>query len=305
VGGHLAETLLLRDEYELHGLSRRGVYPEEWAHLRGKVTLHTHDLVESPGLPEMLASIRPDWIVHLAGYAHAGRSHQEPDAAWRGNLDATRHLLDAVKKWAGKPRILTVSTGLIYGNARGLCDESRPLLPTSPYAASKAAADLAAYQYSAADGLDIVRARPFNHIGPRQTADYAIPRFASQLAAIERGLQPPVLETYNLSAFRDLSDVRDIVRAYILLLKKGRSGEAYNIGLGHCVRIGEALNRLLAMSSVKVEVRSHSEIRPPDTSDSRCDITRVKRETGWEPHIPLDKTLRDTLDYWRAAVQQL
>ena len=184
VGGHLIEALLGQAGFELHGLSRRGTFPEEWAHLAGKVTLHAHDLSNPAGLPELFADIRPDWIFHLAGYAHAGRSHEEPDAAWRGNLDGTRRCFDAVKKWGGKPRILSVSSGLIYGNVRGLCDESRPLLPASPYAASKAAADLAGFQYFVSDGLDIVRARPFNHIGPRQTADYAIPRFASQLAAI-------------------------------------------------------------------------------------------------------------------------
>jgi GDP-4-dehydro-6-deoxy-D-mannose reductase len=296
--------MLDRGGFDLHGLSRRGAWPEEWSHLSEKFPLVQHDLAESPDLPEKLAAIRPDWIVHLAGFANAGESYRQPEAAWRGNLDATRRLLDGVKKWGGKPRILVVSTGLIYGNVRGLCDESRPLMPTSPYAASKAAADLAAYQHYASDGLDIVRARPFNHIGPRQTADYAIPRFASQIAAIEHGAQSSSLETGTLSAFRDLSDVRDIVRAYILLLKKGRAGEAYNLGLGHCVRIGEALNRLLAMSSAKVEVHSLSQFRPPDTSESRCDITKIKRETGWEPHIPLDKTLRDTLEYWRAVVQK-
>src|SRR5205823_2216843 len=141
------------------------------------VKLHAVDLGDRSAVERELTDVRPGWIVHLAGYAHAGHSYQEPDAAWAGNLDATRNLYEAIIRWGGSPRILFVSTGLIYGAAEQV-DEEAPLRPASPYAASKAAADLASGQYARHPGLDIVIARPFNHIGPRQSPDYAIPRFA-------------------------------------------------------------------------------------------------------------------------------
>jgi GDP-4-dehydro-6-deoxy-D-mannose reductase len=304
VGGHLDEALRARSGVELHGLSRRGAWPAEWTHLTDSVKLHARDLADPTGLAEFLAEIQPAWIFHPAGYAHAGRSHREPDAAWRGNLDATRRLYDAVILWDGTPRILAVSSGLVYGDVDGQCDESRPLRPASPYAASKAAADLASFQYAASPGLDIIRVRPFNHIGPRQSPDYAIPRFASQIAAIERDAQLAVVETGNLSASRDLTDVRDVVEAYILLMEKGRRGEVYNVGSGHLVRIGDVLDQLLAMSAIRVEVRQKRDSRPAEIAAPTCDAGKLRRETGWEPRIPLGQTLHDTLEYWRGVKER-
>src|SRR6266568_9550176 len=209
VGGHLAEALAARGGASLHGLSRGGAWPAELRHLERIVELRAADLGDRAAIERVLADVRPERIVHLAGYAHAGHSFQEPDAAWAGNLDATRNLYEALIRWGGSPRILFVSTGLVYGDAEGAVDEQAPLRPASPYAASKAAADLASGQYARQPGLDIVIARPFNHIGPRQSPDYAVARFASQVAAIERGRQPPVIETGDLDAARDVTDVRD------------------------------------------------------------------------------------------------
>src|SRR5207248_6421611 len=183
-------------------------------HLAGRLPLVDCDLCNGKHVEAVLRDVRPQAIYHLAGYASAGRSFAEPDAAWTGNLTATRSLYEAIIRWGGRPRILFVGSGQVYGEG-GSCEiaqnEEGVLRPSSPYAASKAAADLASYQYSRAPGLDIVRARPFNHVGPRQSADYAIANFARQVAAIARGLQPPVLETGNLESRRDLSDVRDVV----------------------------------------------------------------------------------------------
>src|SRR5262249_44383000 len=148
---------------------------------------------------------------------------------------ATRTLYDAVLRWGGRPRILAVSSGLIYGEPCGtdkVLDEESVLRPCSPYAASKAAADLASYQYAVSDKLDIIRARPFNHFGPRQAPDFAVANFSRQVAEILRGTRPPVLEIGDLSAERDLTDVRDIARAYLLLMEHGRRAEAYNIASG-------------------------------------------------------------------------
>jgi GDP-4-dehydro-6-deoxy-D-mannose reductase len=183
-----------------------------------------------------------------------------------------------------------------------LVDEECPLRPVSPYAASKAAADLASFQYSKAPGLDIVRVRPFNHIGPRQSAEYAVANFARQIAAIEKGRQSPLVETGDLSPRRDLTDVRDMAQAYVLLMEKGRSGEAYNAGSGVACSMQEVLDRLVALAHVRVEVRQKAQkMRATDTSALLADCTKLRRETGWAPRFSLEQTLADTLAFWRAS----
>jgi GDP-4-dehydro-6-deoxy-D-mannose reductase len=305
VGGHLAEALLSRGGAEVHGVSRLTDWPAEWSHLAGRVTLHAADLTDGPAVESVLRAARPEQIYHLAGYAHTGRSFREPDEAWAGNLTATRSLYDAVARWGGSPRILFVSSGLVYGDPEPpvpRCDERLPLRPASPYAASKAAADLASFQYTRHPGLAIVRVRPFNHIGPRQSPQYAVPNFARQIAAIERGRQPPVIETGDLRPRRDLTDVRDMVEAYRLLMARGTVGEVYNAGRGVAFPMQEVLDRLLARSAVRVEVRSKAaELRPAETAVACADSTRLQLETGWAPAYSLDQTLVDILDYWRSV----
>lgn len=307
VGGHLADALAAWRPVELHGFGRgAGQIANP---LPNSVAIQTHsaDLLNRDQVSRLLAGIQPNWIAHLAGYAHAGRSFQEPDAAWTGNLEATRSLYEAIRMWGGSPRILFVSTGLVYGDAEAgadACTESAPLRPASPYAASKAAADLASFQLSRTPGLDIVRVRPHNHIGPRQAPDYAIARFASQIAAIELGRQPPILETGDLDARRDLTDVRDMVRAHIRLLEVGVKGEAYNASSGREVRIGDALELLLKQARVPIQVKRRIDDRPAEPRICRLDSTKLARETGWRPLIPFEQTLRDTLEYWRQRETQ-
>jgi GDP-4-dehydro-6-deoxy-D-mannose reductase len=305
-GGHLAEALLARGGVELHGVSRHGEWPAEWRHLESRVGLRACDLGDGVSLQRLVADVRPEQIYHLAGYAHVGQSLQEPDAAWAGNLGSTRYLYDAVVRWGGRPRILFVGSGLIYGDpdtAEQAYDESCLLRPTTPYAASKAAADLLSYQVTRAPGLDVVRARPFNHIGPRQSARFAVAHFAEQVAAIEQGRQPPVLETGNLSPRRDLTDVRDTVQAYLLLMDRGRTGEAYNVGTGQTHSMQEMVERLTRLGRVRVEVRQRADLlRSTETPAVRADAGKLRRETGWAPRLPLERTLADMLDYWRAAL---
>jgi GDP-4-dehydro-6-deoxy-D-mannose reductase len=183
------------------------------------------------------------------------------------------------------------------------CIESTPLRPVSPYGASKAAADLQSYQVTHHPGLDVVRVRPFNQIGPRQSAQYAVGHFARQLAGIECGLAPARLETGNLDAQRDLTDVRDMVAAYQCVMERGRRGDVYNAGRGSAVRIGDVLNILRGMCSVPVEVvRQPDRMRPGDTGAIVADSGKLRTETGWRPQFDLERTLRDTLDYWRRRV---
>jgi GDP-4-dehydro-6-deoxy-D-mannose reductase len=302
-GGHLVEALLSRGEDRIVGISRKAVWPDEWRQLQGRVELRECDVGAQGTMTAILEDVRPERIYHLAGYAHVGRSFQEAEAAWEGNLTATRGLYEAVARWGGRPRILFVGSGLVYGEneaaARG-CEETSPLLPDNPYAASKAAADLASYQYTRHPGLDIVRARPFNHIGPRQSPQFAISSFARQLVAIERGRQAPVLETGNLRPQRDLTDVRDIVAAYLLLMEHGRTGEVYNVGSGQTHAMQTVLDRLAALSGVTVEVRQKASlVRATDLAVIRANADKLRRETGWSPRFALEQTLRDTLVYWR------
>lgn len=308
VGGHLVQALADNGADELHGFSRSTTWPVA-CDTSVKVTLHAVDLTgPTSAIAEALAAIRPQQIYHLAGYAKTGESFREPEAAWQGNLTATRHLYDAVVQCQLRPRILFVGSGLIYGDPERTdttCDENTPLKPANPYAASKAAADLVSYQYTRSPGLDIVRARPFNHIGARQSADYAIANFARQIAAIEAGEQIPVIETGDLSAGRDLADVRDVVQAYRLLMQRGRTGEAYNVATGRTHRIAEVLQRMVALAKVPMEIRQKVDPqRKGDTAVTRASIDKIHRELGWQPTYSLEDTLATILDDWRQRTTQ-
>jgi GDP-4-dehydro-6-deoxy-D-mannose reductase len=301
-GGHLAEALLARGE-EVVGVARHPAWPAAWRHLAGAAGLHGCDVGDVAAVEAVLREVRPERVYHLAGYAHVGRSFREADAAWAGNLGATRALYDAVARWGGRPRIVFVGSGQVYGDADvpgQTFDETCPLRPTSPYAASKAAADLVSYQVARAPGLDVVRARPFNHIGPAQAPGFAVADFCRQVAAISLGQALPVLETGNLEPRRDFTDVRDVVRAYVLLAECGRAGEAYNVGSGQTYAMQEVVDRLVAVSGVRVQVRQRADlVRAADTAAMRADAGKLRRETGWAPAFSLDQTLRDTLEYWK------
>jgi GDP-4-dehydro-6-deoxy-D-mannose reductase len=302
-GGHLAEALLDAGGASVVGTARRAEWPTDTRHLAGRVRLLPCDLCDRASLLAVLRDVQPEQVYHLAGYAHTGLSFREPDVAWAGNLTATRFLYDAIEAWGGRPRVLAVGSGLIYGDPERPDqphDEQSPLRPASPYASSKAAADLVSYQVTRAPGLDVVRVRPFNHIGPRQSPEFATAHFARQIAAIEQGLQPPLLETGDLSPRRDLTDVRDMVRAYMLLMERGRKGEAYNVGSGEAVTIRLVLDQLLALARLPVEVRQRAElVRPSETSVMRADTGKLRREIGWTPGYTLAQTLADILEYWR------
>lgn len=303
VSGHLAEALLTKGGVELFGTSRQSLRVHPLPSLAGRLTLRQCDLSDVGQTTELLREIQPERVFHLAGYANPSRSFNDAEAAWAGNLDATRVLYDAVVRWGGKPRILYVSSGLVYGNPEGpdqSWDESDLLRPASPYATSKAAADLMSYQYTMHPGLDIVRVRPFNHMGPRQSPDYAVAHFAQQIAAIEKSRQPPVLETGNLTALRDLTDVRDTVQAYILLIERGRTVEVYNVASGILHRMQNVLDKLLARARVKVEMRQDPRLlRSSSNVGSIGNADKLRQETGWRPCYTLDQSLADVLDYWR------
>ena len=303
VGGHLAELLAAEGGHTLYGLSRSGAWPAGLAHLAGQVELHAADVLDAAALDRVLAAARPDWVFHLAGYANTGKSFKEPDACWRDNLGGTQALYGAIRRSGLAPRVVFASTGLVYGDPDPPGEpvpESAELRPASPYAASKAAADLLSYQAFKSDGLHVVRARPFTQTGPRQAADYAIANFARQIAAAERGDMAPVIRTGDLSARRDYLDVRDVVAAFRLLVERGAPGEAYNVGRGRAVRIADALGMLVASAKVPVEVVSQADpARAGDTAVTMADPRKLRAATGWEARRTLESTLADVLAAWR------
>ena len=303
VGGHLTERLAAEGGHSIAGLSRTAVWPADLGHLTDRAALYAADLHDEIRLGEVLAEVRPEWVFHLAGYAKTGQSYLEPDECWKANLDGTRSLYHAIARSGLKPRILFASTGLVYGDpdaGQTDIDESAALKPASPYAASKAAADLLSYQATRTPGLDIVRIRLFNQIGPRQSAGYAIANFARQIAAIEAGHQPPILETGDLSAFRDLTDVRDMTAAIRAVIEFGATADVFNAGRGEVWRIDDVLARLVKLARVKLDVRAKTEPgRAAETTISRANPAKLRAVTGWFPQLPLDDTLAAILNHWR------
>ncbi|MCU0702505.1 MAG: GDP-mannose 4,6-dehydratase [Fimbriiglobus sp.] len=302
IGGHLTELLLAEGGHTVVGLSRSDRWPPQLAHL-SRVDLRATDLTDAPAVRAILEDVRPDWIFHLAGYANPTDSRKHPDDCFRDNLTATRTLYDSIAAVGLSPRVLFASTGLMYAPAVGgtPLTEDAPLLPTNPYTQSKAEADALSGEVFRTRGLPVVRIRLFTQIGPRQFGDYAVARFAEQVAAFEAGRAAGV-NTYDLSGYRDLTDVRDMVRACRQLVEKGTPGEAYNAGNGQAWRMSDVLDRLLALTPVRPPVHTTPDPKAPaDPPVNRADTSKLRAATGWQPLIPLEQSLRDVLDWWRSS----
>ncbi|MBO9325962.1 MAG: GDP-mannose 4,6-dehydratase [Roseiflexus sp.] len=306
VGGHLAEHLLSSGRWEVTGIARQPALTLET--LTGRVTYITADLSDREQTLGALASIRPDVIFHLAGQSNVPHAFADPHTTVQVNIGAQINLFLSVLQLRIDPLIIVASSNEIYGLVRPEdlpINEQTPLRPVNPYAVSKAAQDLFAYQYHISHRLRTIRLRPFNHIGPRQTEAFVVPAFAAQIARIEAGLQPPVLRVGNLAAERDFSDVRDIVRAYELAALHGEVGAAYNVGSGQAVGVQRILDILLTFSTHDIQIEPDpSRMRPSDVPRMVCDASRFRADTGWTPRIPLEQTLFDTLEYWRFRVQE-
>jgi GDP-4-dehydro-6-deoxy-D-mannose reductase len=298
-GRYLARNLIARGE-QVWGVARR-----EAAGVPAEAVVVPGDAADPEFLRQILHRIGPTHVYHLAGYTHAGRSFKEPQAAWHGNLTMTLHLLEALQQQVPQARLLWVGSGLVYGqptHPNRPVDEETALRPDTPYAVSKAAADLAAFAAWRASGLDVVRARPFNHTGPEQATDFAIPSFARQLVAIERGESPPVLEVGDLQSYRDISDVRDVVEAYRLLMDHGQAGEAYNVASGVSRSMRAILDELVSQTGLSIEVRTRADLlRPSEQTIIQVDTHKIRGQIGWSPQYALQQTLADTLDAWRRA----
>lgn len=263
------------------------------------------DLRDAAALASLVERVRPEMVVHLAGQSNVPASFADPEATLANNIIGMLHLLDACRAHAPTARLLIVSSNEVYGptppEAQPL-REDRPLRPVSPYAVSKAAQEMLALQYAHSYDLDVVVARPFNHIGPGQTDRFVVGAFARQIVEVERG-ERQVVSVGNLDARRDFTDVRDVVRAYALLLERGARGGIYNIGSGTAVPISGVLEILCRLAYVDVPIeRDPARMRLSDVPVMMGDTAALQQATGWEPEILLSQSLGETLAWWRASL---
>jgi GDP-4-dehydro-6-deoxy-D-mannose reductase len=262
------------------------------------------EIVDQNAVARAIARSRPARIYHLAGAPSVGSSWKNATPCLQANALGTHHLLEAVRRTGLSCRILVVSSAQVYQPGNRALNESAALIPSNPYGLSKLAADALALRAFEDDGLDVVLARPFNHAGPRQSAAYAIAGFARQIARIEAGLEPAVIKVGELGTRRDFTDVRDVVRAYELLMDRAPAGRPYNICTGRAERIGDVLDALVRMASVAVRIeRDPARLRPNDVPIFLGDATRIRAELGWAPAIGLEQTLKDTLGWWTATTR--
>lgn len=295
VGGHLLDRLT--DQAPVVAWYRPdGREPDPHRHLDWRPV----DLLDPVAVTDALEDAAPTAIYHAAGASQVDTSWGNVVPHLRTNVIGTHHLLDAVKH-AGRPcRVLVVSSSQIYQQSDEPLDENAPLLPPSPYGLSKLVQDLLALHACQDDALDVVVARPFNHAGPRQSPAFAVSSFARQVARIEAGLAPPQISVGNLDTRRDLTDVRDVVEAYHLMMLAAPPGRPYNICSGRAWRIGDLLEELLHFSRTAITLTvDERRLRPNDVPVVQGDAGRIRAELGWKPRIPVEQTLLDTLDWWR------
>jgi GDP-4-dehydro-6-deoxy-D-mannose reductase len=303
-GSHLVDYMLTRGDVEIFGIHRWRSRTENIEHFPANVTLLECDLRDASSTRDVLEKVRPDWIFHLAAQSFVPTSWNAPSESLVTNVLGQVNVFEAVRRLDLKCRIQLACSSEEYGLV--LPDElpireTNPLRPLSPYAVSKVAQDMLGYQYWMSWKVDAVRTRGFNHEGPRRGPVFVASDFAKQIADIERGRRPPVLNVGNLDARRDFTDVRDMVRAYWLALEKGAPGEVYNICSGRAWAIREVLDLLLGMTKAKIDVRQDpTRLRPSDVPVLLGDASRFRAATGWTPVIPFEQTLADMLDYWRA-----
>lgn len=309
VGSHLADYIIENfPKVKVSGLARWRSPTDNVRHILDKVTLHYGDLLDPFSLKSILTEQKPDVIFHLAAQSYVTFSFSSPVATLNANVIGTCNLLESVKelKFAADydPKVHICSSSEVYGQVKEEevpIKEDVPFRPASPYAVSKVGEDMLAHQYWLSWQIKTIRTRMFTHTGPRRGDVFVVSNFAKQIAAIEAGLAQPVVKVGNLESIRTFTDVRDAVRAYWLLVTKCTPGEVYNIGGVETMTVGEMLDKLLGLSSVKnikIEVDS-DRLRPSDVTLQIPSTEKFYKETGWKPEIKFEQTMEDTLNYWR------
>jgi len=303
-GSHLAERL--SGPFEVWGTHIDG----NNANLDGigGLNLICCDLLDDKAVSEAVASVRPAVIVHLAAQSTPAYSFENPAETLRNNIFSTLNIFEAAALVCPEAVIINVGSGDEYGDAREAdlpLKETAELRPLNPYSVSKVTTDLLGFQYWKSKGLNIVRCRPFNHIGPRQAPHFVAAAFARQIAECEAGLKDGnIITVGNLESAKDFLDVRDVTAAYELLIEKGKSGEAYNICSGRAVKIRWMLETLLSFSKETIGVVEDAAKMRPTDSLAICGDASKLRALGWAPRYPLEEGLRLLLDYWRAKTRR-
>jgi GDP-4-dehydro-6-deoxy-D-mannose reductase len=265
------------------------------------VQYHEVDIRDAEMVRSVVREANPDRIYHLAGITAVGVSWANPRLTYEVNVLGAQNLFDAAMNLPVPPRILNISTSQVYAPAQGILTEESPLRPDNPYAASKAMAELLAFQYLDRAPGGIITARSFNHTGSGQPPSFVLPSIAKQFAEIESGFRPPKLNLGNIALKRDFTDVRDVVRAYGLLLEKGRTSEVYNVCSGVPVLISDIIDTLQAITGINVTIEIGADkVRPKEVAEIYGDPGRLQSDTGWRRQISLERTVEDVLNYWRS-----
>jgi len=301
VGTHLL-NLLESEGYEIQGTSFPE-RPEFFPVAKGKKIFHL-DLRKEEEVAFCLKMTKPEWVIHLAALSNVRHSWERRKETLETNLMGTFNLFEALRKEAPKARILFVSSSDVYGllahDSRALKEEDS-CEALSPYAFTKLSGEILSRFYSRVENMDIIIVRSFPHTGPGQSNDFVCSDWAFQIARIERGEIEPIIRVGNCELRRDFSDVRDVVKAYLLLMKKGESGEIYNVCSGKGVLLKEILATLLSFSKKKIEVVvDWQKFRKADIPYLVGDCEKLKKRTSWRPEIPLSQTLYELLEFWRA-----
>jgi GDP-4-dehydro-6-deoxy-D-mannose reductase len=296
-GSHLVDELLAIEPTVAAWSSGRGRAPVRDVPDGGRVRWTGVDLLDRESVARALADGRPSAIYHCAGVAHVGDSWSEPERALRVNVLGTHHVLEGVRAAGLDCPVLVTGSALVYRPSDKPIAEDDPIGPSDPYGVSKLAQEMLAFRAAHAPVFVV---RPFNHAGPRQSPAYVTSSFARQIAEIEAGLREPVLSVGNLETKRDITDVRDTVRAYRMLVQQGRPARPYNVCSGRAYRMRDLLDALVGRSHRTIDiVIDPSRLRPGDRPVIAGDRSRISAETGWTPEIPIERTLDDLLNYWR------
>jgi len=270
------------------------------------VSIHDLDILEKKEITALLQTVRPDCIFHLAAQSSVAVSWKNPALTVDVNVKGSINVLDAIRELDYSPRILLIGSGEEYGHilpGETPISERNTPRPGNIYAATKACQNMIGAIYAKAYQMQIMMVRAFNHIGPNQSPLFVVADFCRQVAEIEAEMRPPVIHVGNLAAKRDFTDVRDVVRAYALLIQKGDPGETYNVGSSHAVSIEEVLTQILSLSARQIQVSVDPDrLRPVDIPIIEADITKLREVTNWTPAIPLQQTLEETLNYWRQTL---
>ena len=302
VGRHLLNLLRAETSWELVGI--QGHPGQRSADVQQVVC----DLQDADSTRRLIGRHRPDIIFHLAAQAYVPKAVANPAETLINNMLAQLNVLEACRAAGLDPIIVVVSSAEVYGAVQAgeiPISEEQPFRPRNPYAVSKVTQDMLGLQYFLSYGMKIVRVRPFNHVGPGQNDRFVVSSMARQIAEIELGLADPVMLVGNLDAVRDFLDVRDVVRAYLAVARADFVGEVFNVASGAGVSIRDVLQRLLDMSSVKVSIREDpARLRPSDIPVLVGDASKLRAATRWQPDVPLDQSLLNTLSDWRARLRQ-